>query len=176
MKCTLTRQTDYIGLRMLFYREELVYDIRNLAYIESHGVPDEVPHPKHQVADIGEMGNADRLYRILNLKYYECVEALHRYSHSALRNGEEVDDRPSEDGNYLMELRVPETFSQTTAHYLSELIHEYLVCSTVADWLGMVYPDKLPIWLQRAEQAKVNMNKVLGHRTRRVRRLQHWLT
>lgn len=41
---------------MLFYREELVYDIRNLAYIESHGVPDEVPHPKHQVADIGEMG------------------------------------------------------------------------------------------------------------------------
>ena len=48
MKCTLTRQTDYIGLRMLFYREELVYDIRNLAYIESHGVLDEVPHPKHR--------------------------------------------------------------------------------------------------------------------------------
>ena len=59
MKCTLTRQTDYIGLRMLFYREELVYDIRNLAYIESQGVTDEVPHPKHQVADIGEMVNAD---------------------------------------------------------------------------------------------------------------------
>lgn len=175
MKCTLTNKTDYIDLRLLFYREELVYDIRNLAYIEAHGVPEEVPHTKHLVADIGEVGNSDRMHRILNLKYNECVEALHRFSHTVLRDGEEVDDRPSEDGNFLMVLRVPVTFSRTTAAYLCDLIHEYLVCSTVADWMGVVYPDKLPLWVQRAEQAKVDMKKVLGHRTRRVRIVPHWM-
>lgn len=176
MKCTITPAAKSLTLHLSFYRDELIYDIKNLAYIESHAMPDEQLHARHQVADIDESGNSDRLNRVLNLKYRQCVELLHRWTRRSLREGETMDNRPDDSFDYTMQLQVPVTFSRTSADYLLDLIHEYLVCSTIADWLGILYPTKYPIWQQRAADAISEMTKLLGHRTRRVRLTPHWLS
>ena len=67
-------------VKMTFKREELLYDIRNNAYVEGDVMQAKTEHDRHQVQDIGEDGNIDRVTRLLDLAHAECEEALFPYT------------------------------------------------------------------------------------------------
>ncbi len=56
---------------LIFHRKELLYDIENNAYIQGDIMDKGDEHRRHQVIDIGQDGNVDRVTRILNLAYQE---------------------------------------------------------------------------------------------------------
>ncbi len=80
---------------LLFKREQLIYDIRNLAYVEGDIMPEAQQHERHTVQDIGEAGNIDRVTRILDLALSECSEWLYPFTKRRIYR-ECLDDRLTE--------------------------------------------------------------------------------
>ena len=82
-------------VKMTFKREELLYDIRNNAYVEGDVMEVKTEHDCHQVQDICEDGNIDRVTRMLDLAHAECEEALFPYTKEDVEQETEMDDTPT---------------------------------------------------------------------------------
>ena len=82
-------------VKLTFKREELLYDIRNNAYVEGDVMQAKTEHDRHQVQDIGEDGNIDRVTRVLDLAHAECEEALFPYTKENVEQESEMDDTPT---------------------------------------------------------------------------------
>ncbi len=150
-------------VKLYFKRENLDYSIRNYAYIEHDALGEETEHTRHLVADICEEGNRDRVSEILGLVHAEVIELLYPYTK---REAEEevIDNRIWEPESYLVEVRLPEGFSQTSVHLLSRLIHEYMVCRCLADWLSITHDAAAAIWQEKAAAARAEIGRVKNMR------------
>lgn len=160
---------------LTFLREQLLYDIKNLAYVEGDVLSDEAQHSKHQVQDIGEEGNVDRVTRMLDLALAHCVEALYPFSKVDVESGVVLDDTLTETPTYTVELLVPDDFSDTTAKYLEQLIHNLLVYLVLADWMSIANvanPKSAANWAAKAQDLEDEIKSKLNARTGRVRKFQ----
>ena len=133
-----------------FYKDKLLYDINNYAYIEGDKLPDEAQHAKHLTQDIGENGNIDRATRLLGLMHAAVIELLYPLTKTEVIE-EEIDNRLWDPDVYIIELHVPVKMSRTTMHYLARLIHEWMVYRVLADWLGIVNPEAAANWAAKAQ-------------------------
>lgn len=155
-----------------FDREQLFYDIKNCAFIEGSILDNERAHLRHTVQDVGEEGNADRVTRILDLNVSRCKELLYSYTKNSARDLI-LDDDFKEQKTYGIVMTLPEDFSQTTLNYLEKLIHEYLVATSLADWVSITNPAKKVVWEEKSEQLQRDIQSALGRRIKGVRiRLQ----
>lgn len=160
---------------LTFLREQLLYDIKNIAYVEGDVLPDEAQHSKHQVQDIGEDGNIDRVTRMLDLALAHCVEALYPFSKVDVESGVVLDDTLTETPTYTVTLLVPDDFSDTTAKYLEQLIHNLLVYYVLADWMSIANvanPQSAANWAAKAQDLEDEIKSKLNARTGRVRKFQ----
>ena len=157
---------------LLYKREQLIYEIRNLAYVEGDIMPEAQQHERHTVQDIGEAGNIDRVTRILDLALSECSEWLYPFTKRRIYR-ECLDDRLTEKKVYSIFMRVPKDFSQTTLNAIENLVHEYLVCSALADWLSIANPKKAAVWKEKTEELKTAIKNKPRLRRNRLRISQH---
>lgn len=155
-----------------FLRTELLYDIQNCAFVEGDIMKVESEHDRHQVLDIGEDGNIDRVTRMLDLAHAECVEALYPYSKEVIDAESSADDVLAEKETYTVSLLLPDDYSKTSLDLLTKYIHEYMVCRVLADWMNITKPDAAANWQAKAEQAKGAAKSLVNYRTGRVRRTQ----
>ena len=152
-----------------FKRDQLLYDIKNYAHIEGSVMDTESNHERHMVQDVGEDGNVDRVTRVLNMSVAKCKELLYPYTKNDLHRTE-LNDNLREPEVYGIVLSVPNSFSQTTLYLLEHLIHEYLVCKAVADWMSITNPSKTQIWEVKAKDAESEIRTNLHNRITKVRR------
>ena len=145
MSCFLEEKDGSLNAVLGFKRDQLLYDIKNYAYIEGSVMDTESNHNRHMVQDVGEEGNVDRVTRVLNLTVAKCRELLYPYTKNELHRTE-LNDTLREPKVYGIVLSVPTDFSQTTLYLLENLIHEYLVCKAVSDWLSITNPAKAQVW------------------------------
>lgn len=129
-------------------------------------------HERHTVQDIGEAGNIDRVTRILDLALSECSEWLYPFTKRRIYR-ECLDDRLTEKKVYSIFMRVPKDFSQTTLNAIENLVHEYLVCSALADWLSIANPKKASVWKEKMEELKTAIKNKPRLRRNRLRISQH---
>ena len=154
-----------------FKRKELVYDACNYSFVEADILPEGDECRRHQVFDIGQDGNADRVTRVLNMAYAECVEMLYPYSKEEIPDGQEaLDDVLQEPEVYEIGLVLPGTFSLTTVRMLEALIHEYLVCRVLADWMSITNPESEARWEKKFTLLRDKIRTSLVSRTAKVRR------
>lgn len=163
-----SRLTRSVTLK--FGREELLYDIRNYAYIEGHVWGEEQQHAQHMLVDIGEDGNVDRVNRILGVVHAAAVEMLYPYTKTEALAEEEIGDRMWTPEEYRIEMRVPAQMSRTTLHLLHKLIHEFMVARVIYDWLSITHPDSAKNWLEKAYEAQEEINSIKNLRTGTLRR------
>lgn len=161
---------------LIFKRAELIYDISNYSFVEADILPQEQEHAKHQVFDIAQDGNVDRVTRVLNLVHAECVELLYPYAKEEIPDTEEVlDDILKEPEEYKIRLSLPNTFSMTTVRMLEHFIHEFLVCRILADWMSITLPASAGRWEAKANDLKDKIRSSLLSRTDKVKRkLKPW--
>lgn len=152
-----------------FLRKELLYDLKNYGYVEGDIMKAE-EHDKHQVMDIGEDGNVDRVTRVLNTAFSEVVEFCYPYSKTPAEDESTLNDTLTEPEKYELRLTLPHDFSQTSLHLLRDQIHEYLVCTAVADWMSITKPDSQANWESKAVKAEEKVKSLLHGRIGRVRR------
>lgn len=155
-----------------FAREALLYDVRNYAYVEGDIMQDKEEHTKHQVFDIAEDGNIDRVTRVLDLAHAECVEMMYPYTKIECEAEEVRYNTLSETGEYNISLLVPDDFSQTTIDLISKLVHEYMICRVMADWLSITKPSSSDNWEAKMNISKEKIQTHLNARCRRIRRTQ----
>ena len=172
MSCFWEEKDGRINAVLGFKRDQLLYDIKNYAYIEGGVMGTESNHNRHMVQDVGEEGNVDRVTRVLNLTVAKCRELLYPYTKDELHRTE-LNDTLREPQVYGIVLSVPTDFSQTTLYLLENLIHEYLVCKALSDWLSITNPAKAQVWEVKAEDAESEIRANLHARIARTRRRLH---
>lgn len=161
-------------VRLSFLRKELLYDIKNYAFIEGDVLGEERQHAQHVLVDIGEDGNVDRVTRLLNLYFTKAVELLSPITRVDVICGTSLDDRLSEPDSYVIDLYLPSYFSQTSVYYLKELIHNYLIDMVLYDWLSITNPDASGRWLSKAEDAEAEISKLKVPRGVFTRKTHPW--
>ena len=151
--------SDKRVVHLKFLRNQLLYDIKNYAYVEADVMGEEKQHAQHVLAEIGEEGNVDRVSRILAVVHTAVIEMLFPYT-KAEPIEEEIDNCLHAPEEYVVELNVPNTMSRTTLHHLSKLIHEYMVYCVLADWLSITNPQAAANWSAKAEAIKEQIKEV----------------
>lgn len=172
MSCFLEEKNGRRNAVLVFKRDQMLYDIKNYAFIEGSVMDTESNHNRHMVQDVGEEGNVDRVTRVLNLTMKKCREFLYPYTKNELHHAE-LSDNLYEPKVYGIVLSVPNDFSQTTLYLLKDLIHEYLVCKAVSDWLSITNNAKAHVWEAKAEKAENEIRITLHNRQTKVRRRMH---
>lgn len=157
--------------RLTFKRAELIYDASNYSYVEGDIIPEGDECRRHQVFDIAQDGNVDRVTRVLNTAHAECVEILYPYTKEEIPDEQEaLDDVLTEPEVYEIKLTLPEGFSLTTLRMLEHLIHEYLVCRVLADWMSITNPEGEANWEKKFTTLRNKIKSALVSRTGKVRR------
>jgi hypothetical protein len=159
-------------VRLEFLRTQLLYDIKNIAYVEGDVMGKDTQHIRHMVQDIGEEGNVDRVTRIMDVAVAECAELLYPYSKKEVGSSTRMDDILYEADKYVIDLLVPDDFSRTTVTLLERYIHEFICYRVLADWFLITAPDLAQKWLGKQEAAEVSIKDALNARVGRVRKTQ----
>lgn len=170
--CDTTGSDDKRIVRLKFLRSQLLYDIKNYAFVEGDVMGEEKQHAQHVLVEIGEEGNVDRVNRILAVVHTAVIEMLFPYT-KAEPIEEEIDNCLHAPEEYVVELTVPSTMSRTTMHHLSKLIHEFMVYCVLADWLSITNPQAAANWSTKAEAIKEEIEEVKNLRRKAFTRATH---
>lgn len=145
-------------------KDELVHDIKNtaFAFADSLNTADADPHALHNIFDVGEDGNRDKLARILDSAVEDCREMLFRFCKMEMTDGgfdsnewEECIGSPANDEeSYYLALRMPKGFNKTTIHTMTVYIHDYIVYQCLYEWLMIVYSEGADRFWSLAEEKK----------------------
>lgn len=169
MNCIISQQQKSVTI--LFKRSELIYDATNYSFVEGDIMKTDDEHVRHQVFDIAEEGNVDRVTRVLNLAHAECVEMLYPYTKEEIPEAEvSMDDTLTVPEEYCIELALPEGFSLSTVRLLKHLIHEYLVCRVLADWMSITNPSSQANWEDKFTSLRNKIQTALVSRAGKIRR------
>ena len=164
-----------IQVKLTFLRKELLYDIANVSFVVGDTMSEDAQHARHQLQDIVERGNVDRVTRMLDLAHAECVEELYAYTKTAVVD-ETLDDKLQEREAYEIHLALPKQMSMSTARLLEHYIHDYMVCKVLGDWLNLVAPPNGgSIWLARLDDLLEKIRSSVSQRRQFTKRkLQPW--
>ena len=156
-------------------RETLLYHIKNIAFVEGDVSPTADEHERHQVIDICEDGNIDRVSQIISLTVGKCRELLLPYTKQEVRKEEARENDIEEPETYTIEMLVPDGFSQSTVTLLEKLIEELIICNVMTDWMSITNsknPSSVKNWAAKIPDIENAIERSLYARTRRVRRTQ----
>ena len=154
---------------LTFARSELLYDIENYCFIEGDQKEGD-EHSKHQVFDVAQEGNIDRVTRVLDLTFEQCVNMCFPYTKKEVCKFTRRDDELEEEDEYVIRLNLPAHFSETTVSLLEKLIHEILVYRVMEDWLSITDPKQSEKWKEKADKLEKEVSSALSNRTRMIRR------
>lgn len=160
---------------LAFNRSQLLYDIKNIAYVEADVMPAEEEHQRHQVFDIAEDGNVDRVTRVMDLAVDKCKEILFPLTKTVVNEVESRDDKLKETQVYYIYLSLPQSFSKTTLDYLSKLIHEFIVYTVLVDWLSITditNESAYQKWANKLSDVITEIGRAKSTKIRRARRTQ----
>ncbi len=155
-KCTCKRKDGKLSVTLEFEIKEILYDITNMAWVEGD-LMDSVDynHVRHLVQDITEDGNRDRVMRIVDLAHAEANEMLYPWSREEIKDAPlTLNDEPKEEDKLDIILNVPTRTSQGTINLILKLVHEWIVCRVLQDWLSITYPESSAVWAAKIEELK----------------------
>lgn len=158
---------------LVFNRSQLLYDIKNIAYVEADVMPAKEEHQRHQVFDIAEDGNVDRVTRVMDLAVGKCKEILFPLTKTVVDEVESIDDKLKETQVYYIYLSLPQSFSKTTLDYLSKLIHEFIVYTVLVDWLSITditNESAYQKWANKLSDVITEIGRAKSTKIRRARR------
>ena len=154
---------------MIIREDEVLADIGSAAWMEQELHPGIDRHRRHQMADICQRDNVERVWRVFGVTVAEIRFALITIL------------KPPGDLLPANELQRPECWSFTflvrlapdTLSFLKEKIHECLVAAVMADRTAVIIPEASAVWRMRAAEALVALREAAASsacRPRPVRR------
>ena len=135
---------------------EVMADIKAAAWLESELHPELNRHRRHEMADICEADNVERVWRVLGIAVAEVKIAIMRI----LVPGKFVVPVNVLRSPDVWRFRFLFPVHKTVVVFLREKIHEYLVASVMADRCATLIPEAAPVWRCRMEAALATLRTV----------------
>jgi len=164
-------------------KEELVFDIKNTAYIfaDSYIGSDISEKQLKNAFDIGEEGNRDKLARILDSAVEDCREMLFRFTKMEMMGGgfesdewEECIGSPTNDEDaYYLAMVIPDGFARTSLHAIAVYLHDYIVNECMYEWMMLILPEAADRFWAIAEEKKKKLKEASNRTTRKTRIVLH---
>lgn len=138
-----------LKMELIIKSEEVLADVRSAGWLEQELHPELDRHRRHQMADICEADNVERVWRVLGVSVAEVRFAMLKVLRPmALLLPANVPERPEA---WTFSFAVsPGTDALSL---LKEKIHEYLVASVMAERCAVIIPEAAPVWRGRAVEA-----------------------
>lgn len=171
--CCSKRNGGVTKVTLLFHRCELLNDLKQYAFVEGDVMKVQEEHERHQTMDIVEDGNVERVTRVLNIAWARSVEALYPYCKEPADGLDVLDNMLESPQDYVTDLRLPDGVAASSVVLAKELIHEYMVCTAMAEWMSITNVEAEGRWRQKAETAIEGFRSALNNRRRPLRRKQH---
>lgn len=146
---------------LVFTRDSLLYDISNLAFVVGdvrEGAADS--HKLHQIFDVCEKGNIDRVDHILRLSFAEVRAMLRGIL------AREKEREPDE-----MRLPLKSGLDMECVEVIDESVRGYLVARVLADWLSITLPEAADVWRDKAAESALAIKGKARSSRGAVRRL-----
>ena len=150
---------------MIIRADEVLADIGSAAWLEQELHPEADRHRRHQMADICQRDNVERVWRVLGVAVAEVRLAL--LAILASRGdplGSNELDRPECWSFSFCGQLAPDILT-----FLKEKIHEYLVASVMADRTAVIIPGACAVWQMRAADALVALREAAASSAGRLR-------
>lgn len=134
---------------LIILSTEILDDVRAAAWLEGELHPELDRHRRHEIADICEPGNVERVWRILALCEAQIRLALARIlrPQTQTRKVNHLQRSTSWDFQFRYVL------GNAVNGYLREKIHDYMVSAVMADRTQTIIPPAAPTWQQRRDAA-----------------------
>lgn len=137
-----------------FSRDELLYDISNMAYVVGDiSAGSASPHSLHQTFDICEKGNIDRIDRLLGNAFAEAGTILRKVTVTPPDEEREIGNSDPYPAVYRLTL-LRGKVSEDWRIRLKEAVHEYMVARALHGWLSVTLPEAADVWEAKAEDAR----------------------
>lgn len=137
---------------------EVISDLRSAAWLESELHPDLNRHRRHEMADICEAGNIERVWRMLGNAVAEIrltlLKILRHAGHLSHTNDLEHPDA----WQFRFIFRLP----KDTLGYIKEKIHEYLVAAVMADRTSVILPEASAVWQERRLSSLASLRQIVS--------------
>lgn len=144
---------------MKITKKSLLYDLSNLAFVIGD-IGDESPHIIHQLRDICQEGNIDRVARILGLAYAKVLNILAPILKDKTPSLHH--DFTALVHDYIFDFDDAATslfrVSPQKKFELKETIREFMICHVLADWLSITYPEMAATWKKRGEECIASLS------------------
>lgn len=161
--CNKKKKQEYISAIITYKREDILYSVKNIAYIDGDVLPEEAQHVKHQIQDIGEEGNVDRVNDILELAIAECAELLYPLTkHELSKWDSDLDNPTTTPQKYMLELKLPKGFSTATYYLIKNAVREYLINRVLSDWMSIVNPQSVPKYEVKLQAIRDKIHSVIA--------------
>ena len=141
---------------MLIKSSEILDDLRSASWLEQELHPETDRHRRHQMADICEADNMERIWRVLGVAVSEIRLALQPILTQPDEIKESNDLSCPDSWTFHLLFHLPES----TADYIKEKAHEYLVAMVMADRTAVILPEAVGTWEKRAAEALASMRSV----------------
>lgn len=128
---------------------EVLDDIKSAAWLESELHPEIDLHRRHEMADICEPGNIEKVWRILGLCDAEVRMTLRKMLLSGECRRHQNDLVNPEIRRYI----IKDPPAANAVAFLKEKIHEYFVASVMTDRTAVIIPEALLPWEERKRDA-----------------------
>lgn len=141
---------------LLIKAGEVLDDVRSAGWLESELHPELNRHRRHEMADICEAGNMERVWRVLGVAVSEVRLALLKILCQCWDVSPSNDLEHPDSWHFRFLFHLP----KDTLRYIKEKIHEYLVAAVMADRTAVIIPSAALTWKQRAEDALATLRQI----------------
>lgn len=143
-------------MMMTIKTSEILDDVRSAAWLESELHPELDRHRRHEMADICEKGNIERVWRVSAISVAEVRMALSR----VLRQESRVVHDNSLERPDRWDFRFICMLPPSILAYIKEKTHEYVVARVMADRAAVIIPAASSVWEERAKTALLSLADV----------------
>ncbi len=135
---------------------EVLDDVRSAAWLEGELHPELDRHRRHEMADICEEGNIERVWRVLALCGAQVRLVLSRIiRHESRTPHTNTIQRPTK-----WDFQFKFSIGNTAKGLIREKIHEYMVAAVMADRTATIIPEAADVWNKRMEGALAGLSNL----------------
>jgi len=157
-----------MNLLVRLKREELIYDISNVAFITGDMMLSDVKL-QSIVQDVANEGNVDKISRSLTRIHNELINALTAYTKVDTLEDIVVSDDLDIPEYYEISLTVPQTFSAPNAKSVMTAAHDYMVNMSLYEWFCITKKDESSVYEEKALKELRNIKSYMSKRTTSLR-------
>lgn len=155
-------------LNMKLLTSEILADIKAAAFLESELHPELDLHRRHEMADICEAPNVERVWRLIALHASEVRVLLMRLSRPGGHDHRPckkpgAERFPAQDNILetpgILRFQVPWHIADDVKSFLKEKAHDYILSRVMADRCAVIIPTAAPHWRARGDDAMEALRK-----------------